>query len=130
MATSKGGSKTAQSSSYKTNKRWESNRKRRLERTLKAQPTNQQVINALKGGMVYRRKTPITQMWSASWIRIAKIMKEFTGSFNPVIMGSNVDAAKAALAKPGPRSQEVNKFKAGSDKGFFSLEARLYKGPV
>ena len=80
--------------------------------------------------MVYRRKTPTNPMWSASWIRVAKIMKEFTGSFNPVIMGSNIDAAKAALAKPGPRSQEVNKFKAGSDKGFFSLATRLYKGPA
>jgi len=128
MATSKGGSKANQAASYKANKRWEANRKRRLERTLKAQPTNQQVINALKGGMVYRRKTPTNATWSASWIRVAKIMKEFTGRFDPVIMGSNIDAAKAALSRPGPRSQEVNRFKAGSDKGFFTLETRLYKG--
>jgi hypothetical protein len=131
MATSKGGSKANQAASYKANKRWESNRKRRLERTLKAQPTNQQVINALKVGMVYRRKTPTNPTWSSSWIRVAKIMKEFTGRFDPVIMGSNIDAAKVALSRQGPVAAEMektSKFKAGSDKGFFTLETRLFKG--
>lgn len=132
MATSKNGSKTSQAANYKTNKRWESNRKRRLERVLKEQPTNQQVINALKGGMVYRRRTPTNRVWSASWIRIAKLFKEFTGRFDPAIMSSNVDAARTALQRPGPKSTATGAslFKAGSDKNFFTLETRLYKGPA
>lgn len=87
---------------YKSSKRWESNRIRRLERTLKAQPNNEQVKAALKGGLVYRRKTPVTRTWSASWIRVAKLFKEFSGRFDPAIMSSNNDAAKAALQRQSP----------------------------
>lgn len=92
-----------QASSYKANKRWETNRKARLERTIKAQPNNEQAKLALKG-MVYRRKTPVTRVWSASWVRVAKIFKEFTGRFDPAIMSSNPEVAKAALARPGPKT--------------------------
>ncbi len=82
---------------YKTSNRWESNRKRKLERTLKEQPNNEQVKTALKSGLVYRRKTPATRVWSASWIRTAKIIKMFAGKFDKNIMSSNEKTANEAL---------------------------------
>lgn len=93
-----------QSTNYKTSRRWESNRIRKLKRTLKAQPNNEQVKKALSGGVVYRRKTPAKREWSASWIRTAKIFKLFCGRFDRDIMSSNEVVAKAALSRPGPKS--------------------------
>lgn len=121
-------SKIAQASNYKSNKTWEKNRTKRLERTIKNQPNNEQAKAALKAGFVYRRKTPNTRMWSASWIRVAKLFKEFTGSFNPLIMSSNPKTASEAMQIPGAKSLEYAKQKAvksTGDKGFFSIEARL-----
>lgn len=109
---------------YKSSKRWESNRIKRLERTLKEQPNNEQVKAALKSGFVYRRKTPTTRMWSASWIRVAKLFKEFGGRFDPNIMSSNNDIAKAALQR---KSKVAETFVAPvtlKNDSFFSLFAR------
>lgn len=113
-------------SRYKANKTWETNRKRRLERALKAQPNNLQIAAALKG-MVYRRKTPKTRTWSSSWIRTARLIKEFTGRFDPAIMSANQDIARAALQKPGPKTL-LPWTNTQPEKSFFSLETRLYKG--
>lgn len=110
--------------SYKSSKRWETNRIARLERTLKEQPTNEQVKAALKGGLVYRRKTPVTRVWSANWIRVAKLFKEFGGRFDPNIMSSNNDIAKAALQR---KSKVAETFVAPvmlKNDSFFSLFAR------
>lgn len=109
---------------YKSSKRWESNRIRRLERTLKAQPNNEQVKAALKGGLVYRRKTPVTRMWSASWIRVAKLFKEFSGRFDPAIMSSNSDSAKAALQRQSPVAATFVAPTLLKNDSFFSLYAR------
>ena len=79
--TKKNSSKETQASTYKTNKSWETNRRRKLERTLKAQPNNEQVKAALKD-IRYRRKTPGVHGWSASQIAIAKLYKEFSGAFH------------------------------------------------
>ena len=123
MATKSGGkSKVAQAASYKLNKRWESNRLRRLARTLQEQPNNEQVKAAMKG-MVYRRKTPTTREWSASWISVAKIIKMFTGRFDRDIMSSNPEVARTALQRPGPKSSTPVKYNA-SEKSFFSLDTR------
>lgn len=121
-------SKVAQASNYKSSKTWEKNRIKRLERTLKAQPNNEQVKTALKAGVVYRRKTPTVRIWSASWIRVAKLFKEFTGSFHPDIMSSNPKTSSEALQRPGKKTLETAKQKVEKtygDKGFFSLGARL-----
>lgn len=121
-------SKIAQASNYKANKTWEKNRIKRLERTIKNQPNNEQAKAALKAGFVYRRKTPTTRMWSASWIRVAKLFKEFTGAFNPLIMSSNPKTASEAMQIPGPRTlanAQRKSEKTYGDKGFFSIEARL-----
>ena len=119
---SKSKSAEKQSSVYKANRRWETNRKRRLERALKAQPNNEQIKAALKQ-MVYRRKTPVNRVWSASWIRAAKVIKLFTGRFDPACMSSNQDAARAALQRPGPVALTY-KIKPSVDKDFFSIGAR------
>lgn len=126
-------SKTAKSQEsyyarYKSNKVWETNRKRKLERTLKAQPNNEQVKTALKS-IVYRRQTPKTQMWSATWIRTAKLFKEFTGRFDPAIMSANADVSRAAMQRPGPKTLDNSvKLPTMPDKSFFSIATRLYKG--
>lgn len=115
-------------SRYKANKTWEVNRKRKLERTLKAQPDNIQVKTALKGGLVYRRKTPTTRVWSATWIRTAKLFKLFTGRFDHAIMSANADVSRLAMQKPGPRTLERLNTPTMADKSFFSIATRLYRG--
>lgn len=123
MAKAKNKSGESQAGAYKTSKRWESNRKARLERTLKKQPNNEQVKLALKG-MVYRRKTPANPVWSASWIATAKLFKEFGGRFDMAMMSSNADVARAAMQKPSPVSMRMPAI-TGSDKNFFALGTRV-----
>lgn len=110
-------------SRYKSNKTWEVNRKRRLERVIREQPNNEQAKAALKG-MVYRRKKPVTRVWSASWIKMAKLFKQVTGRFDPNIMSANPEVSKAALQKPGPLAALYVAPQDFPEKRFFSLEAR------
>lgn len=110
---------------YKTTRKWEANRKRKLERTLKAQPNNKQVQAALKS-IVYRRRTPTNRVWSASWIRAAKIIKLFEGRFDPQIMSSNPDVARSALQKNSQNKDFV--LPPVTTKNYFSLEARTALG--
>lgn len=116
-------SKTAEgnAASYKSSRRWEANRKRKLERALKEQPNNEQIKIALKN-IVYRRKTPTNREWSASWIRTAQLIKEFTGKFDKAIMSSNPKVAGEALTasrKNLPYTPAV-----GRDKSMFSILCR------
>lgn len=129
MAKASGKSKVNYYAVYKTTKRWESNRKRRLERVLKEQPNNEQVKQALKS-MVYRRKTPNTSPWTHSWIRTARLIKSITGRFDPSIMSSNPETARAAMQRPGKVTAETYTPLANPFKSMFSIEARLYKGPA
>lgn len=128
MAIKTSKSSTNHFATYKTSKRWEANRKRRLERALKQQPNNEQIKAALKGGMVYRRRTPTNNMWSHTWIRAAKLIKEVTGKFDPQIMSSNPEAARNALQRA--TCHESYKAVPNPFKSMFSIEARLYKGPA
>lgn len=120
--TARSKSATAASALYKSSRRWESNRKRKLERTLKAQPNNEQIKAALKS-MVYRRKTPKTQEWSASWIRTAQLIKQFTGKFDRNIMSSNPKVAGEAL-QLSRKAQDYTPA-VGSSKSMFSIQARV-----
>ena len=115
-------------SRYKANKTWEVNRKRKLQRTLKAQPDNLQVKTALKS-IVYRRRIPTTRPWSSTWIRLAKLFKLFTGRFDPAIMSANPDVSRAAMQKPGPKTLLKLNNPVMADKNFFTLSSRIYKGP-
>jgi hypothetical protein len=122
-------SKTAEgnSSVYKTSRRWESNRKRKLAKVLKEQPNNEQVKLAMKS-MVYRRRVPTNRMWPASWVRVAKLFKEFTGRFDPDIMSSNADIARVALqiaASPASTSKKKPLIQPMHEKVFFQLGSRL-----
>lgn len=118
---SRGKSAEAYAARYKTSRVWESNRLRRLAKVLKEQPTNEQIKIAMKN-IVYRRKTPTTRMWSASWKHTAQLIKMFTGKFDKEIMSSNPIAASTALSlsrKDRPYTPAV-----GRDKSMFSILCR------
>lgn len=125
---SAGKSKVNHYATYKSSKRWETNRTKRLERTIRNQPNNLQAQAALKAGFVYRRKTPTTSVWSASWVRIAKLYKEFTGTFNPALMSANRDAVFTANSTPGRKTlanAQVKVKERVNERDFFTLGARL-----
>lgn len=82
--------------------RTQANRKRRLQRTLKAQPNNLQVQNALLE-VGRQRKAPVTAQWSHTAIRLAKLFKEFTGRAPKELFSSNPKVAQAALSTPSTK---------------------------
>lgn len=115
-------------SQYKANKTWEKNRMKRLLRAQKKQPNNKQIENALKGGFVYRRKTPTTTVWSSSWRRIAQIFKLFEGRFDPKLMSSNEKVAAEAMKQQSITSRELLREKnrvVQDTKDMFSIATRI-----
>ena len=61
---------------YQTQNRQALNRKRKLERALKAAPNNEQIVAALKA-IKYRRGTPKTSVWSHTSKAWAQMKKSF-----------------------------------------------------
>jgi hypothetical protein len=122
MANKSGASKESQAATYKTSKRWETNRLAKLLRAQKNHPNNEQIAAALKN-IRYRRKTPTNQVWNSSRRRIAMLMKEFKGVCHPEIFSTNEKVSVPALILPGPFSV-ATKTKSTSDFGMFTLEAR------
>jgi len=129
VAIKRGKSAENQSATYKTQKRWESNRRKKLERQLKLQPNNEQVKKAMSN-IYYRRKTPKVREWSASTIRMAKIVKLFTGRFDRDILSSNKDVASLAIQKSASRPEQQKTKTQTADKNFFSIAARLSTGSL
>ena len=82
--------------------RTQANRKRRLERTLKAQPNNTQVQNALLE-VGSKRKAPNHPQWSHTAIRLAKLFKEFTGRAPKELFSSNPKVVQAAMTVPSTK---------------------------
>lgn len=82
--------------------RTQANRKRRLQRTLKAQPNNIQVQNALLE-VGSKRKSPVTQQWSHTAIRLAKLFKYFTGRAPKELFSSNPKVQQSAMTVPYTR---------------------------
>ena len=121
MAGKTSASQTAYYARYKAARTWEKNRIARLQRTLKAQPNNKQVEEALKKGPIYRRATPKTSEWSSSWIATAKVVKQFTGIFDRGYMSANQDVAFTARSK----TKNVGKPVHVDQKHMFSLLARV-----
>lgn len=121
MAKAAGNSKTGQAAEYKNSKRWESNRRKKLERALKAHPNNKQIEEALKN-IVYRRKTPKTPQWSKTKIRIAGLFKRFTGVVHMDMFNNNEKISVPATLKSGPYS----KFKGETqpEKTMFQIAVR------
>jgi hypothetical protein len=71
-----------------TSSRTEANRKRRLERTIKAQPNNEQAKRALTDSK-NKRKAPTVPYWTHTMIREARLFKEFTGKMDINVFSSN-----------------------------------------
>jgi len=129
VATKRSKSAENQAALYKSSKRWESNRRKKLERQLKLQPNNEQVKKALSN-IYYRRKTPTVREWNSSTRQLAKIIKLFTGRFDRDILSSNKDVASVALQKAASKpDQQKNKVQV-ADKNFFSIGARLRDGSL
>ena len=76
--------------------RTEANRKRRLERTLKAQPNNKQVELALKDSKS-KRKASTKRVWSHSARATAQLFKEFGCSAPIALFSTNQKVQQDAL---------------------------------
>lgn len=106
-------SKTAENAAqvYKTSRRWETNRLRKLMRALKRNPENTQIELAMKN-MVYRRKDPKTKKkaWSHSARRQAELFKRFAGFVATDMFSSNDKLSGPALMKAGnaPKAKPFN----------------------
>ena len=111
---------------YKSSKTWETNRKARLERTLKAQPNNEQVKQALNG-MVYRRKTPGPLGWSSQEKTWAQLYRSIAGLFHKDIFSKDPKLSQAALQRKSeaPLPKEIKERVPSYGPSFFALGARL-----
>lgn len=126
MSTKSGGnSKTAQANSYKTLKRWETNRLKKLERHIKRFPEDKIAEKAVSN-VVYRRKDPKTQQWSHTQIAIARLFKMFKGRVDRDIFHSNEKISAPALLLAGPYSK--SKVPAVSEKTMFQIGTRARFG--
>jgi hypothetical protein len=101
--------------------RTQANRKRKLEQTLKAQPNNTQVQDAL-GTPGRQRKAPVTPQWSHTAIRLAKLFKEFTGRAPKELFSSNPKVVQAAMTMPNTKQF----FNLPQGKVDFSIGARAF----
>ena len=115
----------AQAQRYKSNKQQEVNRKRKLLKQLKLQPTNEQVKLALKD-IRYRRKTPGANGWRASEIAVAKLFAEFGGKFDRAFFHPDPKVSQAFLQVQSPIAADVASAKSlgTTDKNFFALITR------
>lgn len=102
--------------------RIEANRKRRLTRTLKAQPNNEQVKLALTETRGHKRKTPKNPYWSHTMIREAKLFKEFTGRMD-INVFSSIEATRSN-ARLHISREDWAQVKLPEGKVDFSLGAR------
>lgn len=99
MAKGKTSSKSDQNywSRYKSNKIWETNRKRKLAKHLKNHP-NDKVAEKATQNIKYRRGTPKDPQWTPGNIRVAMLFKQFTGRVNKDMFNSNHKIQQEALA--------------------------------
>ena len=114
-------------SNYKATQRWKKNREKKLEKLLAKQPDNQQVLEAI-ANIKYRRKPPSNPMWSSSKRKVAKLLKEFSGSCPHNVFSSNPATAQEAM-RTLFKEHQPNSLPQG--KVDFSLAARSYsRNPV
>lgn len=119
-------SKTAEQNAqvYKTSRRWETNRLKKLERALKKNPENKQIEEAMKA-LVYRRKNPKIKVWSHSARRQAELFKRFVGRVYVEMFSSNEKLSAAALMRANPHMKSAEKTNQAE---MFSLGARAHNG--
>lgn len=104
--------------------RYSINRKRRLERTIKAQPNNEQAKVALSDDRPSSRKTPNSSYWSHTMIREARLFKEFTGRMDLNVFSSTESVrgnARLHLTR-----QDWSQIKLPEGKVSFTLGARAH----
>lgn len=70
-------SREAYATLYKTSKREETNRKRKLEKLLRENPSNAAQLELAIKNIRHRRKTPVNPQWSATKRKEAMLRKEF-----------------------------------------------------
>ncbi len=99
------------------------NRIKRLQRTLKVQPENQQVIDALKTTKMSRTKPKVPQ-WSSYTIGIAKMMRKVRGAFDKDIFSKSPEVADFALRKHAAFQASVFK-KMEMPKNPFSIKTQI-----
>lgn len=104
--------------------RIEANRKRRLQRTVKAQPNNAQAAIALSEARGHKRKTPKNPYWSHTMIREAKLFKEFTGKMDINIF-SSIEATRSN-ARLHITREDWSQVKVPEGKVDFSIGARAF----
>ena len=122
MSNKAGNSKSGQAAEYKSSKRWETNRRRKLERALKSHPNNLQIVEAHKN-ISYRRCTPKTRNWTKTKIRLASLLKRFVGVCHQDMFSNNEKTSVPATLRSGPNSKL--KPKPFSEKSMFSLGERV-----
>lgn len=121
MAKTRGPSAKAYYAAYKSQNKYAANKRKKLERTLKAQPNNEQVVNALKN-IKYKRKTPGTSVWSHTKKSIAAMFKEVVGKVNTDVFSNNDAIRNMALVNL--KTKFTNKFP--NEKVSFKLGARAH----
>lgn len=98
MAKGKTSSKSDQNywSRYKSDKIWEVNRRKKLQRHLKVHPQDKIALKAIDN-IKYRRKTPKEPFWTPGMVHIAKLFKHFAGFVNKDMFNSNHKIQQDAL---------------------------------
>lgn len=107
---------------YKNSNSESTNRIRKLNKLIKLHPNNEQLPLALKN-VHHRRKTPAAPSWTSSTIRMAKVLKQFTGKFDKDVLNPNSENYQAAI-----RARNPNKFKvvpATPRRSMFTIGERL-----
>lgn len=123
----KGGSRESYFASYKTSKKYESNRLAKLMRLAKEQPNNEQIKKAIDN-IRPRRTTPKTEQWTPTQVAIAKLVKYFTGKFDRNWFSPDMETQVAAT-----RARNHNLFKVkppteSSRLSPYSIGARAHDG--
>jgi len=130
MANKQSKSKEAYFARYQQSGKYASNRKAKLERTMRNQPNNEQIPLAIKNITSYRRKDPKEGYWSHQMIEMAKIYKAFVGVFDKGMFNQKPEDQEAARRVRNPNLFLVpKKDTSGQQKkriSEFSLAARAH----
>lgn len=116
-------SSEAHYSLYKTSKREESNRRRKLERELKKNPNNAAQLETAIKNIRHRRNKPQNPFWSSTRRKTAELFKRFCGRVNLEIYNNNEKVSSAALLLAGPYSKNRN-YVTMSEVDMFKLSVR------
>ena len=120
MAKSRSKHQGTKYSAYKAAQVWSKNRRAKLEKHLKAHPTDEKAVAATKN-ISYRRKTPKGKVWSSTMRATAIIFKLAEGRVNPNIFNANDTIRNAA------KMSHKGKVKALTGiKQMFSLATRAH----